>query len=47
MKYRADSHSQGKYNLDLKVESGIAKLALTGGTISKNDNEFFSKFLFR
>ena len=46
VKYRADSHSQGKYNLDLKVESGIAKLALTGGTISSNDNEFILNFYF-
>ncbi|MBK7056968.1 MAG: hypothetical protein KBF99_07100 [Leptospiraceae bacterium] len=46
VKYRPDSHSQGSYNLDLKIESGAGNLVLTGGIIDKKENELNLNFYY-
>ncbi len=45
-KYRPDSHALGKYNIDLKIESGAGNLALAGGVLNKNENELNLNFHF-
>ncbi|MBP7283622.1 MAG: hypothetical protein KBA66_18695 [Leptospiraceae bacterium] len=39
VKYRSSSHSLGKYNLDLKIESGLGNLNLSGGANNKTDTD--------
>ena len=46
VKYRPDSHSQGSYNLDLKIESGAGNLVLTGGIVDKKENELNLNFYY-
>lgn len=46
VKYRPDSHSQGKYNIDAKIESGVANLVVAGGVQDKNENELSLNFYY-
>lgn len=44
VKYRPNSHSIGKYNMDFKIESSNGNIVLSGGVLNKNEHEFNLNF---